>query len=370
MLILLDCRPLQYEGTASERKRLILSAAATLTRRAAVKWLLLVDQGWRPGVLPDGVEGEMLIQRALPGRAGWRLWYDWQIPRLVKKHRPDRVMLTGGVAAAPLPAPQCVWMPANADPKDAGRDLPLYAGRLGDTLRRAETVYCFSQDDRRWLGGRGKTREEKMLVVRPAPSSSATLLAIEEKAAIKEEYAQGKEFFFTDVRAAREEDVVHLLKAFSLFKKRQLSNLQLLMAGTPAGQLQERLETYRYKQDVHWCSVPSAGEGRVAAAAYAALFLFDGDSLGTSVLDAWQAGVPVLVTGVSRIRELAGEAALIADAGDPTALAGHLMSVYKDEALRGRLIQNGTSRVAEFGWERTVATVWAGIERTHIPIIK
>ena len=357
MLILLDCRPLQNAGPASEKSRLILSAAAALAGDKTAEWLLLVDHTYRPGQLPDLPEGRMLTLRALPGRPGWMLWYDWQLPRLVKKHKPALVMLTGGIAAAPVPAPQCIWMPERANPKEtAGKTtIPIYASRLANSLRHAETIFCFSEKDRAWLAARGNQSNENILVIHTAPSPAQTPLSMDEKHRIKQEYTQGKEYFFTDAASAGEDDIVHLLKAFSLFKKRQQSNLQLAIAGTPTPDLQLKLQTYKYRQDVHWFDPAAAGS--LQAAAYAALFPFADDSLGTPLLNAWKRGVPALVSKDGLLHEMAGDAALSAGNDDAVAFAGYMMSVYKDEGLRRELIGKGFARLAGFDPAQTLAAI-------------
>ncbi|HLZ87789.1 MAG TPA: hypothetical protein VKQ52_11130, partial [Puia sp.] len=137
MLILLDCRPLQNAGPESEKSRLILSVTAALSREEGLQWLLLVDHTCPAGIFP-GLPGHTLLrQRAFPGRTGWRIWYDWQIPRLARKHKAGLVMLTGGVAAGVLPAPQYLWMPERANPGEGRGHLSLYGGRLAESLRRA-----------------------------------------------------------------------------------------------------------------------------------------------------------------------------------------------------------------------------------------
>ncbi len=333
---------MQSTGADGPTSRLIFSVVSDLARDKGVSWLLLVDHHYRPGLLPGLPDLPLAVHRSFPGRAGWKLWYDWQLPRLVRKYRPDMVMLTGGIAAAPLPVPQYLWLPKWAHPKDAregGLDLPLYASRLEESLRRAERIFCFSEKDRSWLAQRGKDA----IVVRPSPPPEVAPLAAAEREAIKGEYAQGKEYFFADATTMEDEDVIYLLKAFSQFKKRQLSNLQLMIAGAPAAGLREKLETYKYRHDVYFYDPDIAG-GRLLDAAYAALLPFK-DSLGEMVFRAWKAGVPVLVTKPGRLLEIAGPATLGAGASDPAALAGHMMSVYKDEALRAGLIEKGFSRL-------------------------
>jgi glycosyltransferase involved in cell wall biosynthesis len=361
------------EGLDSERTRLIFSAAAALSRDKAVKWLFLADQSYLPHLIPDLAGSSVLVHRAFPGRIGWRLWYDRLIPRLARKHKVDWIMLTGGVAAASraMPEsirtiPQCLWMPEKANPAEGKGYLPLYAGRLRESLSCVSLLFCFSAADRSWLEGQVQgTAPAKIEVVSAWPSEVATPLSTAEKEAIKQQYAAGKEYFLADVVESDEEGITQLLKSFSLFKKRQLSNLQLILTGSkpsPESKLSQRLETYKYRQDIHWCE-PADAEKRLTGAAYALLFPFQRKTLGIPVLNAWKAEVPVIIEKSSGFGDMAGEGVLVADKGDPASLAGHLMAIYKDEELRKELIGRGRSRVAEYSARETLAEIAAALSR-------
>jgi len=389
MRILLDCRPLQLAGSDSEKYSLLLSVVAGSSGDEAVEWLLVVDHNYRPGGLPGLVSDRvrLLTARSLPGTLGWKLWYDWQLPRLVKRHKPDLLILTGGVAARPSGARQCIWMPVFANPRDraaspAEATVPIYAARLGNSVRQAETIVCFSERDRGWLAGRGHIDAANIVVVRPSASTGIHALSVSEKEAIKQRYTGGKEYFFIPTAGTMagpgEELVVQLLKAFSLFKKRQLSNLQLVIAGTQTEALRQRLETYKYRGDLHWVDAVSrkamtwvdAGSRMAGAdphdllsAAYAVLFPFEDGSLGSSLLDAWKAGIPALVARNSRLREMADDAALIAGVDDPAALAGYMMSVYKDENQRNVLIEKGTACLADLDPSPSLGAIRTVIRR-------
>jgi hypothetical protein len=376
MLILLDCRPLQYAGPGSEKSRLIFSAVAQLSRVQAVTWLFVVDHSYQPEMLPDlagaGIltHAGILTRRALPGRAGWRLWYDWQIPRLARHHKADLVMLTAGVAAADSAVPQCLWMPERANPAegDTGKRYPsIYARRLVTSLQRAAAVFCYSQRDRAWLAGRYPAGEEKILVLQTAPAEGVSPSAATEKEKIKAGYVQGNEYFLADLTGAGERETMNLLKAFSLFKKRQLSNMQLVLTGRAslsAKGMKEKLKTYKYRQDVHWPDeLPETEERGLRGAAYAAVFPVDVNTLGTPLLNAWAAGVPAIVINGGLLQEMAGGAALGAIAGDPAALAAQLMLIYKDESLRRDLIAGGLDRLGAFTRGHALERLWEGIMR-------
>ncbi len=363
MLILLDCRPLQHTGSDTEKTRLVLSVAAALTRSKEIKWLLLVDHTYRPGFFGGLPDMPVLVRRALPGNVGWKLWYDWLIPRVVRTFGCDALMPTGGVLSAARYLPQFLWMPLGVDPdegKGRKRALPLYAGRLTASLQHAKAIFCFSEKDRHWLAGHDKVDKDKLLLVRPMISSTPGPLDGEERERAKTTYAAGREYFFVDAMAASEEEVVRLLKSFSLFKKRQRSNLRLAVSGLHTKAIRNKLETYKYKEEVHFFDAAAAHD-HLMEAAYAALFPFEGDTLGSGVAQAWQAGVPVLVRTNGRLREIAGDAALAVTDADPGTLAIQLMSIYKDESLRAALIEKGFARLQVFDPERQVAEVWKAI---------
>jgi glycosyltransferase involved in cell wall biosynthesis len=202
-------------------------------------------------------------------------------------------------------------------------------------------------------------------------------LADAEREEIKRRYVRGKEYFLADLAGAGEEDVINLLKAFSLFKKRQQSNMQLLLTGGINGSadvIRQRLETYKYREDVYWQDGPAADGGLAAdggwvnRAAYAALLLFDGHTLGAPLLNAWAAGVPVIAADGSLLQEIAGDAALPAGAGDPASLAAQLMRIYKDENGRMDLIRRGLDRRGAYSRRGSIDALWEGIGKVFRPM--
>jgi glycosyltransferase involved in cell wall biosynthesis len=372
MLILLDLRPLQHTGSGSEKSRLIFSAIADLSAEIPVKWLFLADHGYRPGFFQGLPAGTVLIRRALPGRVGWAIWYDWMIPRLARKQGADAVMLTAGIAATPSGIPQWLWMPERANPaeRDAGWHYPsIYRGRLRASLQRAAAVFCFSERDRTFLAGLIPNDGGKINLFPPFPGEAVRTVSPEEREKTKATRTEGREFFLADVSGAGKEVVVNLLRAFSLFKKRQLSNMRLVLTGRLNGSesgIKELLKTYKYRQDVQWPE-GAAGEGtELAGAAYAVLFPFDGHSLGTALLNTWKAGVPAIVANGGLLQEMADGAALGIATADPSSLAARLMAVYKDEQLRRDLIEKGFARLFAFGREYSLKRLRDGIDRELI----
>lgn len=342
-------------GPDAEKSRLIFSAAAALSAAEGVEWLLVVDHRYRQGLFPS-LPGRTMVRRALPGRVGQRHWYDRQLPRLAKRQRVDRVWLTGGIAgpAGGLEVPVCLWMPERANPDEwigPRNGNMVYRSRLKASLALAGEVICYSERDRIWLEGIGAGGKEKIRVCTVAAGESAGVMPDAAREKVKAEHTQGKEYFLADLSGCGEEDAMNLLKAFSLFKRRQQSGMRLVLAGRmkATGEIAERLKTYKYRQDVDWAADAGNTERLgLAGAAYAVILPVEGNSLGTTLLDRWKTGVPVIAVNGGIFEDMAQGAVLAVAPGDPTSLAGQLMRIYKEEDLRRELIGKGFERLRNY----------------------
>jgi glycosyltransferase involved in cell wall biosynthesis len=91
------------------------------------------------------------------------------------------------------------------------------------------------------------------------------------------------------------------------------------------------------------------------ALAFTFLSLYEG--FGLPLLEAMACGTPVLAAGNSSVPEVVGEAALLTDPLDPSAIAGCLLRLASDEALRRDLAARGIEQAARFTWEGTARRV-------------
>ena len=76
------------------------------------------------------------------------------------------------------------------------------------------------------------------------------------------------------------------------------------------------------------------------------------EGFGFPVLEAFAANVPVVTSRTSSLPEVAGDAAILVDPGDPASIAAGLSQLLDDEDLRNVMRAAGTARVATFTWER------------------
>lgn len=91
----------------------------------------------------------------------------------------------------------------------------------------------------------------------------------------------------------------------------------------------------------------------------ARLFCFPSllEGFGLPVLEAMAQGTPVITSRGTSTEELAGDAALLVDPGDPSAIADAIAAVLDDPALHAKLSDAGPARAARYSWGNTAELV-------------
>ena len=187
-------------------------------------------------------------------------------------------------------------------------------------------------------------------------------LGADEREAIKHQYTGGAEYFMYGGAIHPRKNLITLLKAFSLFKKRQQTGMKLVIAGRLAWHFSsflESLKSYKYRKDVILTGyLPNDEFSRLTAAAYAMVYpsLFEG--FGLPVIEAMRAEVPVITSSGTAMEEIAGDAALFANPHEQQSIASQMMLLYKDEQLRKQLIEKGRKRSLDFSWDKAAIKFW------------
>ena len=102
-----------------------------------------------------------------------------------------------------------------------------------------------------------------------------------------------------------------------------------------------------YLPDAMLPVVLSAGLGLIYPSLY--------EGFGLPALEAMACGSPVVVTRLTSLPEICGDAALYVDARDPEDLAATLRRLADDPALRADLGRRGRERASLFSWDRAAS---------------
>jgi alpha-1,3-rhamnosyl/mannosyltransferase len=320
-----------------------------------------------------GIETRLFSPRPLPAsesRGPWTvgadrhplgmLWVQTTLSRRARQWGADVLLaaLTIGPVRGDVPMVSVVHdITAWTDPRwHQNRTLVGFAPLWEKTVERAARLLCVSEATARELLRVYPETRERVRVVRNgvdaefAPSTDAA--AREET---RRRHAAGRPYILYLGTLEPRKNVGILVEACErLWSKRaDLPDLVLAGgAGWKTSALFDRIERSPFRKRIH---MPGYATRAVARDLYQAAEVFAYPSLaegfGLPVLEAMACGVPVVASTAEALREVAGDAALFADPGDPAAFARAIERVSEDAATRARLRAAGLAQAAMFSWE-------------------
>jgi glycosyltransferase involved in cell wall biosynthesis len=83
------------------------------------------------------------------------------------------------------------------------------------------------------------------------------------------------------------------------------------------------------------------------------------------VSEALACGVPIVTSRANGLEEIAGEAAIMVDPEDPTAIAEAVRNILTDPELHARISAAGLERARRYSWDRCARETLAVLERVH-----
>ncbi|TMI78980.1 MAG: glycosyltransferase family 4 protein, partial [Bacteroidetes bacterium] len=237
-------------------------------------------------------------------------------------------------------------------------------------VKKAKAIATVSEFSKRDIVDHYKVDPDKIDVVYSAAKDIFKPVSAAVKEQVKNQYTDGKEYFLYIGAIHPRKNLVNLLKAFSVFKKRQKSSFNLVLAGRLAWKYDsfiQNLKRYKYRDDVIMLGYLSEDElVKITGSGYALVYPSLLEGFGVPVIEAMKCCVPVVTSSHSSMEEIAGDAALYADANDPDDIADKMMLVYKDEKLRDHLIRKGDAIAKKYSWQRTADLLWQSIQKAVV----
>lgn len=297
------------------------------------------------------------------------LWFEWSIPFMLRKYKADMFLSTDGYMSLSAKVPTCLVIHDLAF-EHYPEHFPTshriywrhYSPLFARKAKRIATVSTFSKTD---ISKHYGIPDDRIDVVYNGAHDEYKPLLHDEREAVKQQYAQGCEYFVFAGALHPRKNIVNLLKAFVSFKKRQPTNMKLVIAGRLAwkyDEVEEMKASMPFKDDVAWVGYMNVDElSRLIGGAYALVYasLFEG--FGIPILEALQCNVPAIVSNTSSMPEVAGDAALLVDPADAEDIANKMHLIYKDEALRRKLISKAHEQVQKFNWDKSAERLWSSM---------
>lgn len=175
--------------------------------------------------------------------------------------------------------------------------------------------------------------------------------------AVLERYGIRSPYLLHVGRVERKKNLRRTLEAFAGIKKRLTQPVQIVLAGTPGPggeEVFQAVDRFGLKEDVRAVGYVSQ-EDLPDLYSGAMIFLFVSlyEGFGMPILEAMACGAPVLISNVTSLPEVAGDAAVQVDPLDVESMARQMFRLIEDASVREAYTRKGFERVKAFTWEKT-----------------
>lgn len=328
-------------------------------------FLFLFDREWDPDfIFSDNITP---VKVWPPARHPylWKYWFDQALPRIFKKYKPDLFISTDGFLSLNTHVPTLLVIhdlgfehyPEHTPgivSKYYRKFTPMYAHKAA----RIVTVSEFSKQDiikQYHIDGR------KVDVAYNGAHEQYMPVDETVKHEIMQQYTDGKPYFLYVGSVHPRKNVQSLLLAYDALRKENTCNHALLIVGRMAWKTEETKQVFdslQYKKDVIFAGhLQLEALTKVMASADAFVYpsLFEG--FGIPVVEARYAGVPVITSNRSSLRETGGPDAIYFDPDKIADITRAMQDFLRNRSMHKAKASADVMVRDQFSWDSSVAVL-------------
>ncbi len=298
------------------------------------------------------------------------LWFQYQIPRILKRCKADLFLSPDGYLSLNTKVKQLAVI-HDINFAHRPKDLPwltakyynYYFPRFAKKADRLATVSYYSKED---IARTYNLDPDKIDVVYNGVNTLYTPTSIEEQNSTRKKYTDGKPYFLYIGSLHPRKNICGLLRAYDAFRTTVEEPVKLVITGGAMFKIGEITRTYegmRYKDDVIFTGRLSTVDlHQVLGAALSLTFVPYFEGFGIPVIEAMSAGIPVICSNTTSLPEVGGNAVLYSDPYELSQIKDAMVRVAEDSDLRAELIKKGHEQQKKFSWDKTADQLWGSIQ--------
>lgn len=301
-----------------------------------------------------------------------KIWYNFRLPRLLKKIKPDIFISPDAISSLKLTIPNLtvihdinfVHRPDDL-PKKWSDFYNKYTPIFIEKADRIATVSEFSKAD---IIKTYKTSPSKIDVVYNGVKTKFKPLPLEHTSLITHKTTTGKPFFFFIGSLHPRKNLKNLLLAFNEFKKMDEQGFKLIISGD----IMFKFETIQAVYDSLEFKTAVVFTGRLSdndlncflseATALTYIPFFEG--FGIPVLEAMACGTAVITSDTTSLPEVVGDAAYSVSPNSISEISSAMYELSTDQEEVDKLVVKGFERLKLFTWQKSADALWKSIEKT------
>jgi len=238
------------------------------------------------------------------------------------------------------------------------RDSARYYGQIDEAARHTDHIIAVSESTKRDIVRLVGASEHKITVIYEAANPIyRPLEGVDAASWVRQKYGISGDFVLFVSTIEPKKNLPTLLQAFRQLLDTYRVKTKLVVVGERGWLSEEVFETVRklkLSDEVIFLGRVSSEEllwlyNAAQLLVHPALY----EGFGLTPLEAMACGTPVIVSNVSSLPEVVGDAALLVDPKDAEGFAVAMWRVLRDPALRQELRQKGLCRAKKFSWEKT-----------------
>lgn len=179
---------------------------------------------------------------------------------------------------------------------------------------------------------------------------------------ILHEYGIAEPYFFSISRFRAHKNIGRIVKAFLQYRSENPESRELLVLG--GGSRKEFEGTYGalpdspFVRDIRFLGyIPGDHQPALYRGATALVFISLNEGFGLPIVEAFACKTPVIVSNVTSLPEIAGDAGIVVDPHSTEDVKNAMARIARDENVRSSYAQKGYERSLYFTEEKTFASV-------------
>jgi glycosyltransferase involved in cell wall biosynthesis len=301
-----------------------------------------------------------------------KIWYNFSLPRLLKKINPDIFISPDAVTSLNISVPNLtvihdinfVHRPDDL-PEKWSKYYNKYTPEFIANSDRIATVSEFSKSD---IIKTYKTSPKKIDVVYNGVKTQFKPLPEEDTKFITDIYSKGKPFFFFIGSLHPRKNLKNLLLAFNEFKKMDEQDYKLIIGGEVMFKfesIQAVFEKLEFKDDVIFTGrLPDYDLNCFLSGATALTYIPFFEGFGIPVLEAMACGTAVITSNTTSLPEVVGDAAYTVSPNSISEISTAMFELSTNQQDVDDLVSKGFERLKLFTWKKSADALWLSIQKT------
>ncbi len=233
---------------------------------------------------------------------------------------------------------------------------------FSQALGEAGAIGTISEFARSTLESFPETRCTDIFLMEPALQDAHTLSKEIKLSDLEKQLIPKKDYLIFPANLWKHKNHENLLSAFKLLIKTTKFDVELVLTGHQDGwvDLSQRFPGLPVN---HLGFVRPDFLRLLLEKAKALVFFSLYEGFGMPLLEAFDAGIPVICSNTSSLPEVGGDAILSCDPKDIAAMAALMQRILVDNHLRNDLVEKGKLRLKHYSWDRSAHNLVAACKR-------